>query len=89
MVTQGPGWVISALRNSPTVSLTTGTPVCDTQHGTKRALASPLNSPSASGRSWPCVGNRHPITFSPMLARMATEDLGTVAMEAFDRVGHP
>jgi hypothetical protein len=32
------------------------------------------------------LGTRHPVEFSPLLTRMATEDLGTVAMEACARV---
>jgi hypothetical protein len=30
----------------------------------------------------------HHESFVPLLRRMATEDIGTVAMEAFERVGH-
>jgi hypothetical protein len=35
------------------------------------------------------LGRRHPVEFSPLLRRMATEDIGTVAMEAFERVASP
>jgi hypothetical protein len=31
----------------------------------------------------------HPVALEPLLRRMATEDSGTVAMEAFERVETP
>ena len=32
------------------------------------------------------LGCRHPVAFTPLLRRMATEDMEAVVMEAFERV---